>query len=169
MTAATAVRKRHRSDGSVWEVERQRGDWGWHVRCVMDGRVERVGNEMGVAHEYWDGDNWAPVSPAPKPVRLSVPMRDLLWRVAQHKYGWCYPSRSCGQFQTAEGLARRGLVTIDVSGSDPSIAATGAGRAEIERRWPVSPFALGTYEHQPDGWDPPEGRPVSGRGEETRP
>jgi hypothetical protein len=31
------------------------------------------------------------------------------------------------------------------------------GRAEIERRWPVSPFALGTYEHQSGGWMPREG------------
>lgn len=55
-----AERKRHKADGSVWEVARRRDPWGFQVRCVRAGRVERVGNEMGVDHEYWSGDNWAP-------------------------------------------------------------------------------------------------------------
>jgi hypothetical protein len=110
------------------------------------------------------------MSATTKPVRLSDPMRYLLWRVAQHKYGWSYVPRSTGQMQTAQGLERRGLVTLDMSGSDPSITATEAGFHEIERRWPVSPFALGTYDHQPNGWDPPEGRaPVPVQEQETRP
>lgn len=105
------------------------------------------------------------MSATTKPVKLSVPMRNLLWRVAQMKYGWLYPSRSSGQMQTAEGLERRGLVTIEYRRIEPLIAATDAGRAEIERRWPVSPFALDTYDEQPQGWDPPEGR---SEGQEAR-
>lgn len=93
-------------------------------------------------------------------MKLSHPMRGLLWTVAQHKYGWTHVGRHNGQQQVAEGLERRGLVTYDRERHHPTVAATNAGRAEIERRWPVSPFALGTYEHQPKGWDPVEGRDV---------
>ncbi len=101
---------------------------------------------------------------ATKPEKLSAPMIDLLWTVAQHKYGWTYPGRHGGRLQVADALVRRGLVRWSGSegrGRDhhhAAIVATPEGRAEIERRWPISPFALGTYEHQPNGWDPPEGR-----------
>jgi hypothetical protein len=92
---------------------------------------------------------------------LSDPMRDLLWVVAQHKYGWAgcpNVGRRIRRFQTAEALERRGLVAIDRTYMHyPTCSATDAGRAEIERRWPVSPFALGTYAHQPGGWTPVEG------------
>lgn len=93
---------------------------------------------------------------------LSHPMRDLLWRVAQHKYGWTYVSRHRGQLQVADGLVRRGLAEWGHgnnarSGSSPRIVATDDGVKEIERRWPVSPLALGTYDHQPGGWTPREG------------
>lgn len=94
-------------------------------------------------------------------MKLSVPQRDLLWNVAQHKYGWTHASRYGGQLQVADALVRRGLVTYgghDRNHSSPTIVATDEGRAEIERRWPVSPFVLGTYSHQPGGWTPPEGR-----------
>lgn len=94
-------------------------------------------------------------------VLLTHPMRDLLWEVAQHKYGWRYVSRYRGQIQVADGLVRRGLVEwVARNPRDshaPAIVATQAGFDEIERRWPVSPFALGTYEHQPNGWTPLEG------------
>lgn len=96
-------------------------------------------------------------------VHLSHPMRDLLWKIAQHKYGWahCPNLERVRRFQTAEALERRGLVTIDRSQPHmPTCSATDAGRAEIERRWPVSPFALGTYEHQPGGWTPRDGQGV---------
>jgi hypothetical protein len=89
--------------------------------------------------------------------RLSLPMRDLLWAVAQHKYGWTHVGRHHGQQQVAEALERRGFVTFDGERHHPTIAATVTGRAEIERRWPVSPFVLGTYEHQSGGWTPREG------------
>lgn len=87
--------------------------------------------------------------------RLSDAQRDLLWTVAQHKYGWTHVSRYRGGFQVADALVRRGLVAWGVDGRDLRrgvIVATEAGRAEIERLFPVSPFALGTYEHQPGGW-----------------
>jgi hypothetical protein len=86
-------------------------------------------------------------------------MRYLLWKVAQHKYGWTYVSRHRGGLQIADALLARGLVCYGASGRDthPSIEATTAGRAEIERRWPISPFALGTYEDQPGGWQQPDG------------
>lgn len=92
---------------------------------------------------------------------LSEAMLRLLWVVAQHKYGWAYCGNVGGRirrFQTATALERRGLVTIDRSQPHaPYCSATDEGRREIERRWPVSPFALGTYEHQPSGWTPREG------------
>jgi hypothetical protein len=83
-------------------------------------------------------------------------MLSLLWVLAQHKYGWAYCPRqfSSDRFRTAEALERRGLVIVDRDGRDAACAATDAGRVEIERRFPVSPFALGTYEHQPGGWTP---------------
>jgi hypothetical protein len=96
---------------------------------------------------------------------LSRPMVKMLWTVAQHKYGWTHVSGHGGQLQVAEALIRRGLARrseIHVWRWQPIIVATDAGRAEIERRWPVSPFALGTYEHQPNGWDPVEGHTPPG-------
>jgi hypothetical protein len=91
-------------------------------------------------------------------VRLSDPQRDLLWIIAQHKYGWAHcPRHDAGhRFQVAQALARRGLVEITDDGN-PRCSATPLGRAEIERRFPVSPFALGTYDHQPGGWTPRHG------------
>jgi hypothetical protein len=92
---------------------------------------------------------------------MTAPMRALLWLIAQHKYGWAHCmnyGRQIRRFQTAEALERRGLVAIDRSQPQmPTCSATDAGRSEIERRWPVSPFALGTYDHQPGGWTPLEG------------
>jgi hypothetical protein len=91
---------------------------------------------------------------------LTVPQRDLLWTVAQHKYGWTHVSRHKGQLQVAEALIRRGLVKASQTHDwrwQPIIVATDEGRAEIARRWPVSPFNLGTYEHQPGSWTPREG------------
>jgi hypothetical protein len=95
-------------------------------------------------------------------VTLTIPQRNLLWEVAQHKYGWSHVSRRKGEVQVVDGLVRRGLVEYvephNGRESDiPEIAATGAGRIEIERRWPISPFALGTYDHQPGGWARPDG------------
>jgi len=93
---------------------------------------------------------------------LTAPMRDLLWTVAQHKYGWTHVSRHGGELQVADALVRRGFVEYGSHGLGrgdltPIIVATNEGRAEIERRWPVSPFALGTYDPQPGGWTPREG------------
>lgn len=94
-------------------------------------------------------------------MKLPDPMRDLLWTVAQHKYGWAHVSRQRGQLQVADGLLRRGLITyVRAHGRDyhdPHILATEDGLVEIGRRWPVSPYVLGTYEHQPGGWTPREG------------
>lgn len=90
--------------------------------------------------------------------RLTPAMRDLLWVIAQHKYGWAHcpnVSRTYRRLQTARALERRGLVTVDTSKPHmPTCAATPAGRLFIEHWWPVSPFALGTYDHQPGGWTP---------------
>jgi hypothetical protein len=92
---------------------------------------------------------------------LTVRMRDLLWQVAQHKYGWTYVSRHRGGLQVADGLVARGLVTYgilnDRTTAAPTILVTDAGIEEIERRWPISPFVLGTYGHQPGGWQRPDG------------
>jgi len=93
-------------------------------------------------------------------VKLSDPMRDLLWTVAQHKYGWTHASRHGGELQVADALVRRGFVEYgshDRDHTTPIIVATDEGHAEIERRWPVSPCALGTYNPQPGGWTPREG------------
>jgi hypothetical protein len=93
---------------------------------------------------------------------LSAPMRDLLWTVAQHQYGWAHVLRFGGQLQVADALVRRGLVVWGLNGRDhtePRVVATEKGRMEIRRRWPVSPFVLGTYEHQPGGWSPRDSSP----------
>jgi hypothetical protein len=90
-------------------------------------------------------------------ILLSHPMRRLLWEIAQHKYGWRYVSLQRGRLQVAEALERRSLIIIQRGGSDPVAVATPAGLLEITRRWPVSPYALGTYDHQPGGWTPREG------------
>lgn len=94
---------------------------------------------------------------------LSEPQRDLLWTVAQHKYGWGHVSRHRGQLQVAKALVRRGLVRWSSIGEHhdrsvhPIVVATDAGKDEMARRWPVSPFVLGTYERQPGGWTSREG------------
>lgn len=92
---------------------------------------------------------------------LSPAMRDLLWTVAQHKYGWSYVSRYRGQLQVADGLVRRGLVkwgSKDRDHQHPTIVATEWGERVIRELWPVSPYNLQTYDHQPGGWDPRDGR-----------
>lgn len=93
-------------------------------------------------------------------VELSIPQRDLLWRVAQHRYCWTYISRGRGQLQVADALVSRGLVQYGQGGREqlePSIEATAMGRLEIKERWPISPFARNTYDHQPGGWQMPDG------------
>jgi hypothetical protein len=42
--------------------------------------------------------------------RLTAPMCDLLWKVAQHEYGWAHVFRYGGELQVADALERRGLV-----------------------------------------------------------
>jgi hypothetical protein len=88
---------------------------------------------------------------------LSPEMLNMLWTAAQMKYGWAWVPRRHGQHQVAEALVRRGLVVYERDYRRSRIWITEAGRAECERRWPVSPFVLGTYEHQPGGWTPREG------------
>lgn len=104
------------------------------------------------------------------PAELSVPMRDLLWTVAQMQYGWAHVYRFGGQLQVADALVRRGLVEWGRNGRehpDPRVVATEAGKAEIARRWPVSPFILGTYDEPPGGWDRRDA-PVAPAREEDR-
>lgn len=92
---------------------------------------------------------------------LTVPMRDLLWQVGQHKYGWTHVSRLGGQLQVADALVERGLVAYsspnDRDSATPTIVAVTAGQEEIRRRWPISPFVLHTYEPPPDGWQASDG------------
>lgn len=91
---------------------------------------------------------------------LSPTMRRLLWTVAQHKYGWahCQPGFRCNRLRTAASLEQRGLLIVDRSNPYmPTCSATERGRGVIERLFPVSPFVLGTYDHQPGGWTPPDG------------
>ncbi len=87
---------------------------------------------------------------------LSQPMRRLLWTLAQNKYGWCYCLRGFGasRFRSSEALERRGLVTLDRDLYRETCAATEAGRAVIADLFPVSPYVLRTYDHQPGGWTP---------------
>lgn len=95
-----------------------------------------------------------------KRLSLNKAQRDLLWMIAQHKYGWVYcpnVGSSERRLQTAQALERRGLVTIDRSGSCPTCSPTEAGKAEIKRCWPDSPFVLGTYDRPPYGWTPRDG------------
>lgn len=98
---------------------------------------------------------------------LTKPQRYMLWTVAQHKYGWSHVSRRGGELQVAAALIRRGLIewVEPHNGPDshaPEIKATELGLAEIRRRWPISPYALGTYEPQPGGWQQPDGSQRTG-------
>ena len=81
---------------------------------------------------------------------------DLLWTVAQHKYGWAFVGRHRGGLQVADALVRRGLLAYDEANPrdcpDPVVVATEAGAREIGRRWPAAPFVLGTYDSPPGGW-----------------
>jgi hypothetical protein len=86
---------------------------------------------------------------------LSVPMRRLLWTIAQHKYGWAYCGPEVRRMQTAEALERRGLVAINRSRPYAlTCSPTEMGRGAIALWFPVSPYILGTYDHQPGGWTP---------------
>lgn len=80
--------------------------------------------------------------------RLTKPMRDRLWTLAQHKFGWGYVSRR--ELVTCRALEHRGLVEVVESrthGNNFAFALTeDAGRREVERRWPISPFVVGSYE-----------------------
>lgn len=81
-------------------------------------------------------------------VALTEPMRELLWAVAQRRYGWVYVPDFGGEHRAAQALHERGLVTHHLvrylGGS--IVVVTDAGRAEIRRRWPVSPCGEGTYD-----------------------
>jgi hypothetical protein len=82
-------------------------------------------------------------------VKLTAPMRDLLWTIAQHQHGWTHCSNTGSQrtLQTAEALERRGLVHVtDRGGRHAAASATDGGYALITRLFPVSPFALNTYD-----------------------
>lgn len=85
---------------------------------------------------------------------LNEAQAHLLWRVAQHKYGWCYLN-SVGQRSTGRALERRGLVTVEINHTGFSIEASDAGKAEIAERWPNSPLALDTYDTPAGGWNKP--------------
>lgn len=84
---------------------------------------------------------------------LTQPQKHLLWKVAQHKYGWAYYTNRRGQWKTVNALHRLGLVSV--SGRDLTIEITDAGRAEVALRWPMSPLNLGTYDTPRCGWDKP--------------
>ena len=91
---------------------------------------------------------------------LTPKMRRLLWTLAQHKYGWCYCHRGFGsenRYPTAKALERRGLVVVFNEDAGARCEATDEGRSVIAALFPVSPFILRTYDHQPGGWPPPEG------------
>jgi hypothetical protein len=96
-------------------------------------------------------------TPADRGRKLTTPQRDLLWLMAQHIYGWTHVQKYGGQQQVAKALERRGLAGIDWTRTCPTISLTELGADEVERRWPVSPFVLHTYAHQPNGWTPKEG------------
>jgi hypothetical protein len=90
-----------------------------------------------------------------KRLNLSPAMLQMLWRIAQHKYGWTplYQRK-----ETADALARRGLVEeLDWTQHDPPVIGTDTGKGFCAAMWPVSPWVLGTYDHQPGGWTPPDG------------
>lgn len=80
---------------------------------------------------------------------LSAAMRDFLWTIAQHRYGWTHCSNVGSQrsLQTAEALERRGLVhVLDRDGLHPKAVATSDGYSLMARLFPISPFVLNTYD-----------------------
>ncbi len=103
----------------------------------------------------------------PRPA--SLPQLDLLWTVAQHKHGWAHVSRQRGGLLVGDGLVRRGFVRWSEGRgrehSDPQVVVTEEGRAEIERRWPVTPLIAGTYDLPATNWSPRRNRSLPQRGE----
>jgi hypothetical protein len=88
-------------------------------------------------------------------VKITEHQRYRLWRLAQLKYGWAYANGHI-DLRSFEGLKRRGLV-CRVESRDSAFELTDKGAEQVAMRWPVSPFVLKTYEHQPGGWTPVEG------------
>ncbi|MBS3928023.1 MAG: hypothetical protein KGZ65_06125 [Sphingomonadales bacterium] len=84
-------------------------------------------------------------------IEFTEAMAELLWAIAQHKYGWTH-IRSQDDRLAARELERLGWATIHHD--KQIISATDAGKEEIVRRWPVTPYGLGTYDEQPSGWTP---------------
>lgn len=80
---------------------------------------------------------------------LTPPQQRVLWRLAQHKYGWGYVN-GIGNQSAARALERRGLV--EIADWDFRVTLTTAGEREANLRYPVSPLALGTYEVPENGW-----------------
>lgn len=86
---------------------------------------------------------------------LSKSLRDRLWSLAQHTYGWGY-AHGWRQLRAYRALERRGLVQVADGRCDTGVwafALTQEGARQAQRRWPLSPFALGTYDRPPEGWD----------------
>jgi hypothetical protein len=93
-------------------------------------------------------------------MKLSDAGRKMLWELAQHKYGTGEILRR--KIPIADALVRRGLVGyVSTNGREshaPRLVVTEAGRHEVERHWPISPLVLGSYEHQPRGWQGLDGK-----------
>lgn len=85
---------------------------------------------------------------------LSETQGYVLWRMAQHKYGWGYVN-SLGHRSAARALERRGLVTVRGDHAGWTAEVTDEGRDFIATRWPVSPLTLNTYTRPETGWDGP--------------
>lgn len=80
---------------------------------------------------------------------LSRAQRNVLWQIAQHKYGWGYVN-GLGLRSAARALERLGLLTID---SEYRCTVTSVGEIEALRRWPNSPLALRSYLMPDGGWE----------------
>lgn len=73
------------------------------------------------------------------PPQLTDPMRDMLWRVAQHEYGWTHVSRYGGGLQVGDALVRRGLVEWGRTGATIPIRASSRRRTARRRSRPAGP------------------------------
>jgi hypothetical protein len=106
------VRKRHKSDGSVW-IEDDRQGARIDVRCIEPGRFERVGAHMRVEPSYWDGDNWALVDPEPAAVPPVSPQVEPVAPLTFDEIATAIAGREFWPRGTREAAERVRLLLID--------------------------------------------------------
>ena len=95
-----------------------------------------------------------PAPATPLLASVSLPQQRVLWRLAQHKYGWGYVT-GLGLLAAARALQTRGLVEVSRSEQGDWLGElTDAGHARVAELFPSSPAVLRTYTRPEGGWSP---------------